>query len=208
MNGFFLKKNDIKYCDDLPQAIGFIESGNNKDVVFKWNTCHQFTDLENYRLLLLNRLISVSRKKSIAFADKSGSGAFIGLNIRTGKDFVSAASGKKGYLLTEIGWFIKALKQTREKYGNLPAVIVSDGGRKELAQILDEPGTTLIDSRNAIEDLLVLSKSSVLLGSGNSSFSAWASFLGGMDTYSAPETSFEHFKIISDKASQIISTIS
>ena len=132
---------------------------------------------------------------------------FIGLNIRTGKDFIKAGSGKKGYFLTEIDWFIHALKITRGKMGNLPVIVVSDGGVKELAKILDEPATTFLKSGNAIEDLLVLSRSKVLLGSGNSSFSAWASFLGTMDTFSSNETPFINFKIKSEIASQVISTL-
>ena len=202
-----MNKNKIRFCEDLPQAMKMIESGENADIVFKWNSCHHFTDLADYRKMIYQGLLEITKKKSLSFVNNFKEGNFIGLNIRTGKDFVNAASGKKGYFLTEIDWFIHALKSTREKEGNLPAIIVSDGGKKELAEILNEPGTTLINSQNAIEDLLVLSKSKVLLGSGNSSFSAWASFLGGMNTYSAAETPFTHFKIASEKAGQIISTI-
>ncbi len=207
IRGFFLNKNSIQICEGLSDAINLINSGTKKNILFNWVACHEFTDLGEYREFINRSLLEITRKKSIAFADQFNGKDFIGLNIRTGKDFVSAASGKKGYFLTEIDWFIHALKGTREKMGNLPAIIVSDGGPKELAKILKEPGTTLLNSSNAIEDLLVLSKSKVFLGSGNSSFSAWASFLGGMDTYSSAETPFAHFKINSGKPSQIISTI-
>ena len=163
--------------------------------------------MSEYRAIIVNALHDISKPRSLAFANSYHPKPFIGLNIRTGKDFVRKDSGKHGYFLTEIDWFIQALAVTRQRLGNLPAIIVSDGGEKELSAILQVPGTVLLNSSNAIEDLLVLSKSKVLLGSGNSSFSAWASFLGGMDTFSSKETSFSHFNINAGNTSQVVGII-
>src|SRR5580765_854838 len=52
LKGFFLDKKKTVFCDDLPGAINIIESGEKKDIIFKWNTCHQFTDLADHRKLV------------------------------------------------------------------------------------------------------------------------------------------------------------
>ncbi|MBS1743300.1 MAG: alpha-1,2-fucosyltransferase [Bacteroidetes bacterium] len=207
LKSLLLHKNAFLQCDDIPAAIKNIQSGTNSNILFRWNTCHRFDDLAPYRKLVLNTLKSITINKSLSFVEPYSKKKFIGLNIRTGKDFVQRSSGKNGFYLTEMDWFISALRMIRENMGDLPAVIVSDGGKKELAAILQEPGTELVNSSNAIEDLLVLSNSTVLLGSGNSSFSAWASYLGAMDTYSSPETSFTHFGIRSEITAQVIGTL-
>jgi len=205
LKGIFLSKQQQICCDNLSQAVA--AANEKKNICFKWNTDHHFTDISEYRTIIVKALNDISIPRSLDFAMNYHPQPFIGLNIRTGKDFVQKSSGKHGYYLTEIDWFIHALAVTREKHGNLPAVIVSDGGEKELSAILQVPGTVLLNSRNAIEDLLVLSKSRVLLGSGNSSFSAWASFLGGMDTFSSKETSFSHFRINAGNTIQFVGII-
>ncbi len=205
LKGLFISRQHQTYCDNLSQGIA--AAADKKNICFRWNTDHHFTDLSEYRAIIVNALHDISKPRSLAFAKSYHPQPFIGLNIRTGKDFVRKDSGKHGYYLTEIDWFIQALAVTRQRLGNLPAIIVSDGGEKELAAILQVPGTVLLNSRNAIEDLLVLSNCKVLLGSGNSSFSAWASFLGGMDTYSSQETSFAHFRINHGNDRQVVGTI-
>jgi hypothetical protein len=47
----------------------------------------------------------------------------------------------------------------------------------------------------AASDLLVLSQTKVLLGSGGSSFSAWASFFGEIPTVTIPGQSLTWFKL-------------
>lgn len=205
LKALFISRKQQIICDNLAQA--HTAATSKKNICFRWNADHHFTDLAENRAIIVKALHEISKPASIAFASAYHPQPFIGLNIRTGKDFVRKDSGKHGYYLTEIDWFIHALAKTREKMGNLPAIIVSDGGEKELAAILQVPGTVLLNSRNAIEDLLVLSNCKVLLGSGNSSFSAWASFLGGMDTYSSQETSFAHFRINHGNDRQVVGTI-
>jgi hypothetical protein len=73
--------------------------------------------------------------------------------------------------------------------------VVSDGGPKQLQLVLAEPDVKLVKTSTAINDLKILLHAKILLGSGNSSFSAWAAFLGGMPTYSSAETPFDRFQI-------------
>lgn len=203
----FMQSKSFHTCADLFEANRIMSAFPTANILFKWNSNHHFTDLDPFREHIRKALVSITKDKSLTFVQNNTGPAFIGLNIRTGKDFIKAGSSKQGYFLTEIDWFIEALRIIRKKKGNLPALIVSDGGNKELHSILQEPDTTLLKSHNAIEDLLTLTNSSVLLGSGNSSFSAWASFLGSMDTYSSPQTTFTHFNIGGNNHSQIIGTL-
>lgn len=203
----FLQNRMFKLVDNLEEAICLIQEDKMFNLCFKWNTSHNFSDLYQYKNLIFENLRRITRNESLSFIDNFKNKKYIGLNIRTGKDFVKFNSSKVGYCLTEIDWFINALALIREKEGNLPALIVSDGGYKELKKILKQPNTQLLKSTNAIEDLLVLANSKILLGSGNSTFSAWASFLGGMNTFSSIKTPFNHFKIASNKSSQIIGTL-
>jgi hypothetical protein len=60
----------------------------------------------------------------------------------------------------------------------MPAFVVSDGRDEELADLLGEPHVRRAGIGSAIGDILLLSRARVIIGSGGSSFSAWASFLG------------------------------
>ena len=163
---------------------------------FKWDAAHNFADLWQHRDFLcqeFRRVVVTNRANYLATFDNID---FIAMNIRTGNDFKHKNSNEVGYYFTEIEWFAIALTEVRKIYGDLPAYIVSDGGVKQLGDLLAHSNVTLVETKTAADDLQILLKSKVLLGSGNSTFSAWASFLGGMDTYSSPETPFEHFRIV------------
>lgn len=194
-----LSKNTFISCSDLNDANNQLALHKNADFLFRWNTNHDFADLLSHRALITAALNEIAHPKSKAFVQQQSDKAFIGINIRTGKDFINKHSNKKGYLQTEMDWFVEALREIRKTHTDLPALVVSDGGNNELKKILEEPNTTLLDSSNAIEDLLVLSHSTILLGSGNSTFSAWASFLGGMETYSSESTPFNKFVLPNTK---------
>lgn len=170
--------------NDLPSEDGHL--------IFKWNAHHDFLDLKGCQKFLMGEIYRMTNPSQLAFIDQYKGRDFIGLNIRCGRDFVTKESGMKGYVRTELDWFCDALREVRKKYGNMPAVVVSDGGERQLSLLFKEHNVHLLKSETAVADLLVLTKARVLLGSGNSTFSAWASFLGEMDTYSSIDTPFNH----------------
>jgi hypothetical protein len=99
---------------------------------------------------------------------------------------------------------VAALKAVREVVGfNAPALVVSDGTPGDLRQLLAIDGVSLVRPGCAISDLLTLAKARVLIGSGGSSFSAWASFLGGMPTISHPGQSLNWFRLAVDKGAYV-----
>jgi hypothetical protein len=74
-------------------------------------------------------------------------------------------------------WYLAAARLLRCCGYDREVGIVSDGTDAELRPLLDE-GFILIRGRNALEDLWTLSSANVLLGSGVSTFSSWATYLG------------------------------
>jgi hypothetical protein len=135
----------------------------------------------------------------LRFVDKIGV-VPIGINIRLGNDFKVAQTAAdyytRGFLKTPLDWFVRTLSLIRRNAGRaVEAVVVSDGDAKELAPVLSLGNVRFLRPGCAISDLLVLSNTRVFLGAGGSSFSAWASFLGGMPTVSVPGQSLSWFKI-------------
>ncbi|MGV3528891.1 MAG: alpha-1,2-fucosyltransferase [Flavisolibacter sp.] len=192
------------YVSDLPEALSLPKG--DKHIIFKSDTCHNFLDLHNKQNYILNRLRAITLESELKFVSNFTQQPFIGINVRTGKDFVSKTSTKTGFQQTDVEWFVSALKHVRRLYGSLPAIVVSDGGKKQLSQLLNDNNVFLLNSKSAIADLLILTHAKVLLASGNSTFCAWASFLGRMDTFTSPNTPFVHH-ISSTNNDQLVATL-
>lgn len=182
-----------QYLDILP-PLDFAPNPQTH-YIFRWDKNHHFADLGPYRDFLRERLLSICSPSQHNYLAGFQNQEFIALNIRTGRDFKPKGSGEPGYYLTELDWFVQALDTARQTYGNLPAYIVSDGGKRQLGPLLEKSQVHLVRTHTAMADLRILLGAKVLLGSGNSSFSAWASFLGAMPTFSSPDTPFTHFRI-------------
>ena len=185
--------NDKIYVSNLIEASNYLIH-DKKLIIFKWNEDHFFSDLFFYRDFIKQSLINITNPKFrySHIADTP----FIGLNIRMGNDFIDASSMKVGYKKTRIEWFLDNISTIRRIYGFLPIYVVSDGPYGLLLKLFSNiKDVHIVNNDTAIQDLLFLSKASVFMGSGNSSFSAWISFLGDMPSYSSNETSFSQFKL-------------
>jgi hypothetical protein len=114
---------------------------------------------------------------------------FIAVNIRRG-DMTRQNKIPLDKILqyTPDEWFMAAIKALRaeSKWKDAPIKIVSDGSRDELRDILRLPGCELVTTGKAVGDILLMAKASLLLATGYSTFSMWASFLGEMPTLYAP----------------------
>ena len=96
-----------------------------------------------------------------------------------------------------MSWFVNGLEWVRNTIGYpAQAVVVSDGTSEELGPLLSLENVAFIRPGCAISDLLILANSRVLLASGSSSFSAWASFLGQMPTISHPGQPLSWFGLV------------
>jgi len=105
----------------------------------------------------------------------------IGVHIRMG-DFRKLAThedfSKVGAVRTPEDYFIDIIQTIRKINGtNLPVSIFTDGYAHELKNILSLPEVTMIEGNSDIVDLLLLSKSKIIVTSAGSTFSYWAGFL-------------------------------
>ena len=186
---FRTTKNYVNYLNEakvlLMQDWSFI--------VFRWNGGHNFSDLYSYHDTIKNSLFRISNKKlpKAVYNRKP----YIGINIRLGNDFVDFNSNQKGHFRTPIDWFLDNIGEVRRRHGDLPIYVVSDGSEKSLKSFKKFPNTFIADNEFAIQDLLLLSNASVLMGTGHSSFSAWGAFLSDSPAYASKDTSFEGFQV-------------
>jgi hypothetical protein len=156
----------------------------------------------DFRAFLLERLTDIAVPRWCRVAASVGPQT-IGLNVRLARDFRPAETEEDYYLRvarTPLEWYVDTLAFTRQVLGeNIPAVVVSDGRAAELRPLLDLPRVTFLRPGCAISDLLGLARTQILIGTGKSSFSAWASFLGGMPTVVHPGQSLEWFGYKSER---------
>jgi hypothetical protein len=147
---------------------------------------------------LINRAFRESTREPWLKLASEWNDVVIGINVRRGRDFKDAQKPEdfiyQGGLRTPLDWFVEMLRLMRTHSGkSLPAVVVSDGTEHDLARLLAEPNVRMLRPGCPASDLLVLSQCRVMLGSGGSSFSAWASFLGDVPVYTVPGQSLAWF---------------
>lgn len=89
---------------------------------------------------------------------------------------------------TPMPWFV-AMAATLRRHAELdrvPIVVFTDGSPDEIVPLLQVPNVHVRERNSAITDLWALAHASLLFASGYSTFSMWASYLGGMPTIYAP----------------------
>lgn len=148
-----------------------------------WND--YFQDLKEHQPFIKNSLIEIIRPSLLTYIYQQPS-PFIGIHIRMG-DYQESKSGDdfavQRLTRTPILWFVRVLESVRDIAGyNLPATIFSDGYPHELKDILNLPNVSLSSSKCTLSDLMLLSRSHLIVASSHSSFSAWASYLGQCPT--------------------------
>ena len=185
---------------DEPQSVdhGSLPSTEQPVVISFKGYGNLFADLEGEQEFLLRALRDEAQPKWVTLADRLA--APIGVNVRCGNDFREARSESDftnmGAVKTPVAWFVSALQSVREVAGShVRAIVVSDGTREQLKDLLSLPNVQFARPGCAISDLLTLAHANVLIGSGGSSFSAWASFLSRATTVSHPGQSLQWFQL-------------
>ncbi len=152
---------------------------------------YNFAQLNGWNRFLYDELRLITRERHLAFADSWGE-VPVGVNIRCGNDFrpppLDPNYSRVGWLQkTPLSWFVETLTLIRQAVGYpVRALVVSDGTEGLLKDILEMENVVFLRPGSAISDLLVLSRSRILLASASSTFSAWAAFFGEMPTVTAP----------------------
>lgn len=129
-----------------------------------------FTKLAPYHNLIVQSFFKLIRP-TILMKAESIQPPFIAVHIRKG-DFV-----KIGFAI-ELDYYVNAIHQLRSKFENTPHVVVfSDGFEHELAEVLNLTNVSLFPTENDLIDLLVMSKTKILITAYESSYSYWAAFI-------------------------------
>ena len=191
------------YLSDLSDLKAYTFSDRDW-IIFRADQAHHFSDLFQYRNSIKKKLQELSKNTDYL---KYLVEPFIAIHYRSGNDF-KAHTARDPQAKTDLQWFTHAVDWARHKYGNLPVHVVSDGDTHHLLHMIKGlTGCQIHRSGTAIQDLLFLSKAKVLLASGNSSFSAWSSFLSGADSFSSKATPLDKWRINANNPNQIIGII-
>ncbi|WP_143593728.1 hypothetical protein [Synechococcus sp. 1G10] len=166
-------------------------------ILFNRLSC-SFQPLNAFHNQLRADLLSITRRRSLQTV-WSYPEPIIGMHLRFGdfKPPPREGAGAKwvGWLQqTPIEWFVETLQVLRrEATEKIPVVISSDGNTKQLAPLLELGNVRVLPPTNALVDLLTLGRCRLLLGTGSSTFSAWASFLGQQTAVTAPGKSLANW---------------
>lgn len=115
----------------------------------------------------LNKLIRPSLRKQLMQYPVP----VISVHIRRG-DF------KLGSPITPLSYFINAIQLIRKTIGVVwPVTIFTDARKQEIIEIFDLPEIYLAEKKPDILDILLMSKSKVMVLSKSSTFSYWGAFL-------------------------------
>lgn len=165
-----------------PEIIQYNSTKKNLIVIFNkipdWRDYfYGLKDHRDYIKLQLLKIINKNLLKKYSEAEVP----HIGIHIRMG-DFrkINHIEDMKflGLARTPIAYFIECIEKIRElKREQVPVTIFSDGNEDELSEILKLPYVKLYSSGNDLADLLILSKSKIIITSQGSTFSYWAAFL-------------------------------
>lgn len=144
----------------------------NSTVVFR-GMGEYFKDINGEHEFLKNELERIT-DSSILSKVRALPSKFIGVHIRLG-DFASIG------LALPMDYYLRGIRKARQIAGDdIPVLVFSDGREDELSQISGLGNVVVMKPAPALQDMLSLSKATVLVGTNNSTFSGWAAFLGQM----------------------------
>jgi hypothetical protein len=138
-------------------------------------TVGDFSILKHHKSFLTNNLIqllnSKKRQELLKFESE------ISIHLRRG-DFIESNIDKVGVNeRTHIKWYLELINQINKNYEDKVKIsLFSDGTKEEIKELIGFPNVKLESSKNALFDILRISKSKIIITS-SSSFSLWACFL-------------------------------
>lgn len=95
-------------------------------------------------------------------------------------------------------WYCSILAGLRDKLGEIPAVVYSDGSDAALASLLAMPQVVRSPKQASITDMLAMSQAKLLISSG-SGFSSWGTFLADSPRICFPGQRFARVLTLSDE---------
>lgn len=129
-----------------------------------------FGELRDYQEVIARKIYGMLTSKMRNQLERY-SAPVVGVHIRRG-DF------KLGNQTTPLEYFINAIKLIRQtRNENLPVTIFTDAAHSEISELLKLPDIFIAEEKPDILDILLLSKSKIMILSKSSTFGYWAAFL-------------------------------
>jgi hypothetical protein len=149
-----------------------------------------FKDLKDHRQLV-SRLLDQLINKKIKEELQTQTSPWIGVHIRMG-DFRKMKEGedfsKLGHVRTPEAYFMHVIETIRTIcQDTVPVSVFTNGHRHELESLFSLPGVKMIQGNRDITDMLLLSRSKVIVTSAGSSFSYWSGFLSNAPIIMHPD---------------------
>lgn len=188
LQGYF-KTRHLQTIDEPNSLNDFPQETYHKKILFQYKISDNFQPLNGWSAFIHDELRKITKPKYLKRADQPKT-IPIGIVVRCGNDYDEPPSDRtilKPGEKTPVRWFAKMLQMVRDEIDtDIDAYVVSDGTRKQLAELLAMKNTHFVRPGSAISDLLTISRAKILIAAGTSTFSAWASFLGQMPSASHP----------------------
>lgn len=155
-----------------------------------------FIQLRDHRDLVRELLYEIIKKNVVGALNKLDP-PVIGVHIRMG-DFRKLREGEifaGGHVRTPLEYFTGIITGIRKMAGrDLPVSLFSDGYPDELAEVTRLANVTLVEGNTDLVDLLLLSRSKVIVTTTGSTFSYWAAFLSDAEVILHPDHMYAPFR--------------
>jgi hypothetical protein len=161
-----------------------VTEGQVQDAVYSFHAVPHWNDyfggLKEHRRLVIGLLWRILNKNILHQVD-SLEAPTIGVHIRRG-DFRTLAANqdfaKVGAVRTPEKYFVDTIEAIRKLNGkDLPVSVFTDGYKHEFETLFALKNIRLIEGNLDVVDMLLLSKSKIIITSAGSTFSYWAGFL-------------------------------
>lgn len=168
---------------DFQSALKKVEK--NQSELYVFNTVPDWKDyflgLRGHEIFLRDKFYGILHQRVRNEFHSFEQTPIVGLHVRRG-DFRELKSdeklGKDCNVRTPISYYINVLTELRELAGKeLPATIFTDGRHDDVKELLEIPNVEVAQHGSDVLDMLMLSKSKVIVPSIASTFSYWAAFI-------------------------------
>ncbi len=156
-----------------------------------------FIHLKPHRMMVKELLTTIVNPRILVEVQQQPA-PIIGVHIRMG-DFRKLKQGedfsKVGHVRTPEFYFIDIINTIRQLNGKkLPVSLFTDGYRHEFEEIFQLDDIQMVEGNADIVDLLLLSRSSMVVTANGSTFSYWAAFLSDSPIIKHPDHLYAPFR--------------
>ncbi len=195
---YLLKKRLITVNEPPVKKLGKEDLKNKIFIFEKLPTYHDyFIHLKDHRDRVRQILTSLLNPWVLEELEKAEK-PVIGVHIRMG-DFRKLKEGedfsKVGHVRTPENYFINCIEKIRE-IGDvkMPVSVFTDGYRNEFDRLFTLENVEMVEGNADIVDLLLLSRSRIIVAANGSTFSYWAGFLADAPLIKHPDHLYAPFR--------------